>query len=417
MKKIQFVIAFIAIAMLFSACEQTLVQEEVKEKQPIIFHHYFSGTLSGGIDEMVTRYNDNQMDYHLNAVPIDHEAYKVNILNSLENGRPADLNSYWAGERTRSIISYLEPIDDVFEAHNLEDVFPKTLLDSASLYEGKYYLIPLTQHYVTFYYNKDVFDKYGLRPPQTWDDFIAICNTLKEEGITPIGLGAKDRWPAQFWFDYLLLRTAGFEYRAQLMKDEMHYTDPEVVRAVELWKSLIDAGYFNPDASNADWADDIIEPLLDGEYGMTLMGTWFSGAIAQSDHEGNYDVFSFPIIDQDVPLVALGPVDGIVIGKDALNKEGAKDAIVQFTEVNNQVEMALGSGAFVPNKKTPESIYDTYHLKMLDDIKRSKHWAFNYDLATSPDTAEKGLNFFIEFLSFPEAYKLLLEELDEAIRR
>ncbi len=44
---------------------------------------------------------------------------------------------------------------------------------------------------------------------------------------------------------------------------------------------------------------------------------------------------------------------------------------------------------------------------MLEDIKASKHWAFNYDLATSPDTAEKGLDFFIDFLSFPEAYEVL----------
>ncbi len=346
---------------------------------------------------MVARYNDSQTVYRLNAVPIDHEAYKVNILNSLENGRPADLNSYWAGEKTRSIVSYLEPIDDVFKAYDLENVFPKTLLDSASLYDGKYYLIPLTQHYVTFYYNKDVFDKYNLSPPKTWEEFISVCETLKKGGVTPIGLGAKDKWPAQFWFDYLLLRTAGFEYRTQLMSDQRHYTEPEVLRAVKLWKDLIDAGYFNSNATDSDWAEDIIEPLMEGEYGMTLMGTWFSGALSQSNSEGNYDVFSFPVIDKKIPLVALGPVDGIVIGKDAINIEGAKEAIVQFAEVNNQIEMALGSGAFVPNKNTPETIYDDYHLRMLEDIKASKHWAFNYDLATSPDTAEKGLDFLLIF--------------------
>lgn len=417
MRKISWVIFSLVIILVLSACEQVSIQDGEEKREPIIFHHYFSGTLSGGIDEMVARYNDSQTVYRLNAVPIDHEAYKVNILNSLENGRPADLNSYWAGEKTRSIVSYLEPIDDVFKAYDLENVFPKTLLDSASLYDGKYYLIPLTQHYVTFYYNKDVFDKYNLSPPKTWEEFISVCETLKKGGVTPIGLGAKDKWPAQFWFDYLLLRTAGYEYRTQLMSDQRHYTEPEVLRAVKLWKDLIDAGYFNSNATDSDWAEDIIEPLMEGEYGMTLMGTWFSGALSQSNSEGNYDVFSFPVIDKKIPLVALGPVDGIVIGKDAINIEGAKEAIVQFAEVNNQIEMALGSGAFVPNKNTPETIYDDYHLRMLEDIKASKHWAFNYDLATSPDTAEKGLDFFIEFLSFPEVYEVLLQELDNAIQR
>ena len=53
-----------------------------------------------------------------------------------------------------------------------------------------------------------------------------------------------NRWPAQFWFDYLLLRTAGPEYRASLMAGEASYTDDEVQRAMQLWKDLVDAGYF-----------------------------------------------------------------------------------------------------------------------------------------------------------------------------
>ncbi len=78
--------------------------------------------------------------------------------------------------------------------------------------------------------------------------------------------------------------------------------------------------------------------------------------------------------------------------------------------------MAKGSGAFVPNLKTPESVYSEVHLKMLQDMDRSKYWAFNYDLATEPEIASKGLDFFIEFLSFPDAYELLLKELEESMR-
>ena len=52
----------------------------------------------------------------------------------------------------------------------------------------------------------------------------------------PISLGSMNRWPAQFWFDYLLLRTAGPDYRATLMAGEAAYTDPEVVNAMTLWQ-------------------------------------------------------------------------------------------------------------------------------------------------------------------------------------
>ncbi len=416
MKKCVLGIILMALIMVFTGCEQDSIELERSGQEPVTFHHYFSGTLSGGIDEMVGRYNESQSIYQLNAVPIDHEAYKVSILKSFENGTPADLNSYWAGARTQSVTEYLEPIDEVFEAFELENEFSRALLESASIYDGHYYLIPITQHYVTFYYSLETFEKLNLSEPQTWDEFIKVCESLKSEGITPIGLGAKDKWPAQFWFDYLLLRTAGYQYRTGLMSRENRYDDPEVVYVVEMWKEMLDKGYFNENATDEDWAIDIIPQLMSGEYGMTLMGTWFSGIMAQEGYDGEYGVFSFPIIDANIPYVSLGPVDGIIVGIDALNKDGAKDAIVQFADLNNQIEMAKGSGAFVPNLKTPESVYSEVHLKMLQDMDRSKYWAFNYDLATEPEIASKGLDFFIEFLSFPDAYELLLKELEESMR-
>lgn len=62
--------------------------------------------------------------------------------------------------------------------------------------------------------------------------------------VTPIALGAKEKWPAQFWFDYLLLHTAGYEYRQQLMEGKISYTDVSVRKVFDLWAGLIDKGYF-----------------------------------------------------------------------------------------------------------------------------------------------------------------------------
>ncbi len=111
-----------------------------------------------------------------------------------------------------------------------------------------------------------------------------------------------NKWPAQFWFDYLLLRTAGPEYRAKLMAGEASYTDPEVVRAMELWAELAAAGCFTPDANAFDWTD-AADQVANGEAAMNLMGTWITGY-----WNGNgltpvtdYDFFEFPVIDEGVP--------------------------------------------------------------------------------------------------------------------
>ena len=111
------------------------------------------------------------------------------------------------------------------------------------MYDGKRYLVPFGYHYAGMFYNPKVMAEAGIATmPKTWDELLAACTTLKDKGIDPIALGSKNRWPAQFWFDYLLLRTAGPDYRAKLMSGAASYTDAEVKTAMGLWKDLVDAG-------------------------------------------------------------------------------------------------------------------------------------------------------------------------------
>ena len=46
------------------------------------------------------------------------------------------------------------------------------------------------------YYNKAIFDKYGLEVPTTYDEYVQVCDTLKENGVTPVALAstADDAW-------------------------------------------------------------------------------------------------------------------------------------------------------------------------------------------------------------------------------
>lgn len=171
--------------------------------------------------------------------------------------------------------------------------------------------------------------------------------------MLPIALGSKTRWPAQFWFDYLLLRTASIAYRQKLMHGEAHYTDPEVHWAMDLWKGVVTSGYFNADATRTAWDTGANEMVFQGKAAMTLMGTWAMGYWGDEQHRGQagkeYDYFVFPTIDPAIPPVALGPVDGFVIPKNALNETGAKEVLLHLSNAESQQLMIRGSGAFAPN--------------------------------------------------------------------
>jgi ABC-type glycerol-3-phosphate transport system substrate-binding protein len=248
--------------------------------------------------------------------------------------------------------------------------------------------------------------------PTTWDEFNAMCDTLVAAGVTPVALGSMNRWPAQFWFDYLLLRTAGPEYRAALMAGEASYTDAEVVRVMEMWKELVDKGYFVADANAYDWTD-AADQVANGEAAMTLMGTWITGYWNSMGREPvtNYDVFPFPMIDEGVPNAVVGPVDGFVMSANAAHPISAQKLLAYLiTNTDAQAIWAVGQGALSPNVNVDPSIYNDVMSRAADTVAAADTFAFNYDLATTPPMAEGGLDLFAKFMNDPAGFQGYLEE-------
>ncbi|MBF9016993.1 MULTISPECIES: ABC transporter substrate-binding protein [unclassified Oceanispirochaeta] len=390
-----------------------------EEAEKVTFFHYFSGTLSGGMDDLVETFNEENPEYDLAHTPVEHEAFKTSIMVMLSGGNPPDLFSYWAGSRVQFIVDAdrLTPIDDVYEEYGVSKLFSEAV-NGAATYNGHKYFLPLTQHYVAFFYNKEVFAKAGIAAaPETWAEFQDACEKIKAIGVAPIALGSKNRWPAQFWLDYPLLRTAGPEYRAKLMAGEVSYTDPEVVKAFELWKECIDKDYFYPNANAYDYAEATVL-VGTGEAAMTLMGSWMmqlDDQIGWAPGE-DYDFFPFPVVDTSIPDTAVGPFDGVVIAKDARNPEAAKKALIAMAQTEPMIAFNTGTGALAPNVNVPASMYNVLQLKIKDYCAVVPNWAFNYDLATPPPVADVGLDAFTEFIDSPENYMQILKKTEEGAK-
>jgi len=381
----------------------------------VTISHYFTGDLGlNGLQEIFGEFQ-KQSGITVKDSPIGHEDFKTGILVRAAGNNLPDVFSYWAGARTQFVESSgnLHPIDEMWKAANLDNVIAKSIADGATIYDGKHYLVPFGYHYAGMFYNPHVLEKAGItETPKTWDEFKAMCDKLKAAGIAPIALGSKNRWPAQFWFDYILLRTAGPDYRAKLMAGEASYTDPEVDQAMALWKELIDASDFAPNANADDWTD-AADKVARGEAAMTLMGTWITGY-----WNGNkltpgtdYDFFEFPTITDGVAHAAVGPVDGLVIAANAKNMEGAEKLVTFLvSDPAVQAKWAGIQGALSANVNVDPSSYSVVMKHALDVIQEADAFAFNYDLATPPPVAEVGLSMFSEFMDHSGDYKALLEK-------
>ena len=58
--------------------------------------------------------------------------------------------------------------------------------------EGKQYYLPVGYNWNGFYYDKAVFEQYGLQPPTTWDEFLQVCETLWMNGVVPLSMSGED---------------------------------------------------------------------------------------------------------------------------------------------------------------------------------------------------------------------------------
>lgn len=381
----------------------------------LIFLHYWTGPLSGGINEMAETFNRANRETKVRATGFDHESFKIGIKVMLAGGNPPDMFSYWAGAKTQAMVDsdYIVPIDDVWQEAELDQIFSPTVA-KACTYDAHKYALPLTQHYVAFFYNKKTFESLDISPPANWEEFIATCDKLKHAGVRPVALGSREKWPAQFWFDYLLLRTAGPDYRQKLMTGHASYSDPEVEKVFVLWKSLLDAEYFNESPNQLDWAE-AAGLVQSGKAAMTLMGTWiiglFDGQLGWTQDK-DYDFFQFPIMSQDIPMTALGPIDTIVVSREGKKTE-VKKALAFFSDPGPQMEMSQKSGALSPSKAIPLSFYAPLQRRILRIIRNTPHWAFNYDLATPPEIAGHGLKAFKEFINNPAHYRRILADIDQ----
>ena len=359
---------------------------------------------------MVEDYN-RKSKMHVQSIGLEHESFKSGIKNMLAWGNPPDIFSYWAGARLQAVVDagQVASLDGLWEKDGLENEFSPGVVQ-ACRYNGRFYAIPVTQHLVGFFYNKAIFSRLGLQPPRTWSQFLDACERIRQAGVSPIAMGSRELWPAQYWFDFILLRTFGLEYRQELMDGTRSFTDSQVRATFETWAQLLRKGYFHPSYSTWDWAD-AADAVHRGDAAMTLMGTWVLGYFQSGFNwrlGDEYGFFEFPAITPGLPDVVSGPIDALVLTPSG-EAHGALDAMSFFAGKEPQQAMCLGAGAFPPNVHAEAGIMTPERAAIAGVIREAKVWAFPYDLAEPPAIADVGLGLFGAFMKDPGSIDGLLE--------
>lgn len=126
----------------------------------------------------------------------------------------------------------------------------------------------------TIWINHDLFDKYQLRPPATYDDWKKACATFKAHGVGCFVQGA-----GQQAFNEDTLQAISDNIKPgvweQALAGKIPWTDPTIVKALTSWKRLFTDGIMQKGALGTQQYPDANNGFMSGKYAMVMMGTWY----------------------------------------------------------------------------------------------------------------------------------------------
>ena len=300
-----------------------------------------------------TRYPD--VDIEFSSVP--NESFASSRSSRLTAGnlditlaQPVELPSYVSGaSATDDALAadaglFLDLTDEPFMSN-----FTPSVIESLRYHERSYTVPTGLSYYTGVFYNKAIFDELGLDVPTTWEEFEAVVAALQEAGITPLGIGGKDSWPAGL----TMLAAVQSLYPAADDKRDLaeglwsgseSLTGEREVEVLERVKAMYDAAQTN--FSGIAYAA-IPGSFATGDVAMTVDGTWNQTTIDTAvDGAFDYGYFPLPASDDAADNAVLGGKVELrmVVASNAPNTAAALAYLAFFAEPENYATFVEISG-------------------------------------------------------------------------
>lgn len=370
------------------------------------------------MEGLAAQFGEMHPDLEIELEIVDREAWKTQIRNAL-SANPPDVINWYAANRMAPYVNagLFEDVSDLWEDGSLEG------LDSvrgALTLDDRQWGVPYTYYQWGVYYREDIFNELGLSEPATFEEELANCQVIVDSGRACYTIGTKFLWTAGGWFDYLNMRTNGFDFHMELARGEVSWTDDRVRETFANWRQLIDMGAYVADHQSYSW-QEALQFMTDGDAVAYLMGNFAVAPMRDAGlSDDQIDFYQFPLIDASLPQGEDAPTDTFHIPSGAANKDAAR-AFLRFvtsadvqTEINNgenlgQLPVNAGSGVDADE-------FLEQGFEMLSSNAQGGVAQF-FDRDFPAEMASVGMEGLQEFMVFPDNLDDILERLEDARER
>ncbi|OYU46647.1 MAG: hypothetical protein CFE44_01060 [Burkholderiales bacterium PBB4] len=332
------------------------------------------------------------------TIPSQDTAYKAKVPIWLLDGHGTPDVIFWqASQRLFAYTSKnaVHPITSLWTEEKLDANFSH--VKSGVAQNGEVYALPVSYYHWGLYYKKSVVEKFG-GVPKDWAAFMEQCQRMKDAGITPIGIGRKDKWPAAAWFDYLNLRLNGLSFHQELLAGKITFTDARVQRVLVEWKKLIDADFFSPNRADEGW-DDVLPYMYRDRVAYTLVGNFVTSKIPSTLYQ-DFGFTPFPSIGKSERYEE-APLDVLLIPKKAKNIKGA-EAFIRFmarADVQSSLNADLG---YLPPHRQGIASPKAFTQAGVDLLRQSKGVSQYFDRDSPPEFEKLAIPLLAEFTVYAD---------------
>jgi multiple sugar transport system substrate-binding protein len=394
----------------------TAVPAAAEQRTLVINHFAVEAAPKAAWEQMVADFEvaNPEVDVVVNLFGV--EQFKTAMRNFL-TADPPDVFLWNAGNRMAPFVRAGQVMDvsDVWAENGLSDSMASS--KASMTIDSKQWGVALTYYQWGFYYNKDVYKQVGAEVPATYEQFLTNCEKFKAAGIDCVVTGTKALWPAAGLFDYMSLRTNGYEWHMDLTAGKVPYTDPKVRAVFEQFGRLVTPGFMNENHAAIDW-QDASALLAQGKAANFMMGNFTVPLLEEAGMTPDtLGFFPFPEITPGVPRSEDAPADAIFVSANAKNPEDAKKFLAFAALPETQTKLNKTMSQLPTNKDASIDTTDPFLVAGFEMLSGAHAIAQFWDRDTDPAMAKTGMESFQEFMLFPDRLDDILTRLEDARKK
>ncbi|WIB25681.1 sugar ABC transporter substrate-binding protein [Curtobacterium sp. MCSS17_015] len=224
---------------------------------------------------------------------------------------------------------------------DLEDKFAASTWNSVSM-DGEVYGLPQDSGPMAMFYNKTVFDEYGIEVPKTWDEYVAAAKKLHE--ADPEKYLAADSGDAGFTTS-MIAQAGGTPFTTDGEEVTINLQDEGTKKWTETWDQLVEQGLL---AKTVGWTDDWYKQLGNGQIATMITGAWMPGNLEASVAEaaGDWRVAPMPTYDSGTATTANNGGSAEVVMEQSKNPALAAGFLKWLNSSEESTKVFMESGGF-----------------------------------------------------------------------